>query len=538
MSKMSNKLDKGMSKKLTKQKEPITKKRKLGASDRNESNQTISKMAKQSRSRPTVKRKIDFSNEEREGNDKQVQLNNNATLMVNGSTKLQGNNGQLSNKMVTRVAKAANAKPLEKEGIKIKPIESYRVNWTKEFMEKVKRSNQKVLDKKIQKQKQMRNNAENNTSMIKTSNILQESSKPRGDGVQTEVDLGTSTGQEDMDDIELLDYEDDLSIDEDLEPMEPYSLADNQETAGTAQDEDAVPGTSSSAGIDLAIQHLQEQSEEALMRNPVIQKMMNKFFEEKFKDLQGTNSNSKKKKKLETVIKSPSDTTVYAPALQKRLTPQENMRQTGLIMSNKTLANGNLISMTEDSNKQFTNGYNKDVEIFVDAVRREQQQISSEPDQELDVREVVQRRFSNGGAAAELEQAQQRAQKAVIKAEKFRASVQKPGMDLNQDGNGLNAQILPLDVSIEASPPIVAHNQENLGNVASAALNLLNIGTGVSDDDFFHLTCHIEPNLIHKIEKGEFVELEKLLPKEKMNRGDENRLEWVQRDGGTYLVPA
>ena len=64
-----------------------------------------------------------------------------------------------------------------------------------------------------------------------------------------------------------------------------------------------------------------------------------------------------------------------------------------------------------------------------------------------------------------------------------------------------------------------------------------NIGSGVSDDDFFHLTCHIEPSLIHKIEKGEFVELEKLLPKDKFGGKSEDRLEWVQREGGTFLVP-
>ena len=70
---------------------------------------------------------------------------------------------------------------------------------------------------------------------------------------------------------------------------------------------------------------------------------------------------------------------------------------------------------------------------------------------------------------------------------------------------------------------------------------LIDIAKGVSDDDFLHLTCHIEPSLIHKIEKGEFVELEKLLPKDKgssFRNQDESRLEWVQRDGGTYLVPA
>ena len=95
------------------------------------------------------------------------------------------------------------------------------------------------------------------------------------------------------------------------------------------------------------------------------------------------------------------------------------------------------------------------------------------------------------------EEAQQRAGKAIIEAEKFTANVEDPGMP-----------------------------------------NLLNIGGGVSDDDFFHLTCHIDPNLIHKIEKGEFVEFEKLLPKDKIGKSEDNRLEWVQRDGGTFLVPA
>ena len=33
------------------------------------------------------------------------------------------------------------------------------------------------------------------------------------------------------------------------------------------------------------------------------------------------------------------------------------------------------------------------------------------------------------------------------------------------------------------------------------------------DDEFCHITCHVDSNLRTKIERGEFVELEKLLPK-------------------------
>ena len=145
------------------------------------------------------------------------------------------------------------------------------------------------------------------------------------------------------------------------------------------------------------------------------------------------------------------------------------------------------------------------VSNFVGAVRIEQH-----PDD--DISKELGRRQSEV-AAVELKEAQLCAEKSILEAKKFRARVEPPG-------NGLCTNL---------EGDMVANG---------SSLNMLNIGTGVSDDDFFHLTYHIDPNLIHKIEKGEFVELEKLLPKDKMGKSDESRLEWVQREGGTYLVPA
>ena len=81
--------------------------------------------------------------------------------------------------------------------------------------------------------------------------------------------------------------------------------------------------------------------------------------------------------------------------------------------------------------------------------------------------------------------------------------------------------------AVLAEPP-----GENIGKI---------IGQGVSDDDFFNLLCHVDSALIRKIEAGDFVDLDKLLPKDKLGSfgqlGDENRLEWVHREGGTFLVP-
>ena len=67
--------------------------------------------------------------------------------------------------------------------------------------------------------------------------------------------------------------------------------------------------------------------------------------------------------------------------------------------------------------------------------------------------------------------------------------------------------------------------------------NVFQVSDGFSDDTFFHLTCHLDNALVTKIEKGEFVELEKLLPKDRKRKSEENRLEWVHHEGSTFLAP-
>ena len=90
------------------------------------------------------------------------------------------------------------------------------------------------------------------------------------------------------------------------------------------------------------------------------------------------------------------------------------------------------------------------------------------------------------------------------------------------------------DLSGSGSVTVARNNTEAMRQV---------IGSGISDDDFFHLTCHIEPTSKKKIENGEYVDLDKLLPKENTFHGrqvssNETKLECIQSEGSTYLVPA
>ena len=59
------------------------------------------------------------------------------------------------------------------------------------------------------------------------------------------------------------------------------------------------------------------------------------------------------------------------------------------------------------------------------------------------------------------------------------------------------------------------------------------------DDAFFHYTAHVDKVLKEKIKKGEFMELEKLLPKQKFEkRSAETKLEIIDKDDGqSYIVP-
>ena len=63
--------------------------------------------------------------------------------------------------------------------------------------------------------------------------------------------------------------------------------------------------------------------------------------------------------------------------------------------------------------------------------------------------------------------------------------------------------------------------------------------SGITDDEFFHLTCHVDPNTKAKIEKGEFIKLEKLLVKDRFKQQNSSGqcMELVSRGGKTFIMP-
>ena len=114
--------------------------------------------------------------------------------------------------------------------------------------------------------------------------------------------------------------------------------------------------------------------------------------------------------------------------------------------------------------------------------------------------------------------AKDRADKIVLEAEKFRGDIAAP-----QGKTPL--QNVPSEITEEIRLKRLLDN----------------------DDDFFHVTCHVDGTLKNKIRNGEFVELEKLLPKERgsmtVGSGVEDMdfksfIQMIARGGNTYLGPS
>ena len=75
-------------------------------------------------------------------------------------------------------------------------------------------------------------------------------------------------------------------------------------------------------------------------------------------------------------------------------------------------------------------------------------------------------------------------------------------------------------------------------DVNAMLTNQVNYPRSMIDDEFFHITCYIDQSLQNKIERGEFVDLEKLLPCDPTCKLiGESHMELVNKDGATYFVP-
>ena len=125
----------------------------------------------------------------------------------------------------------------------------------------------------------------------------------------------------------------------------------------------------------------------------------------------------------------------------------------------------------------------------------------------------------------------------MVQAERFTACVEAPKGN-NDLSHTYNDMLMPYDYDKLCSKFV---KPEGLAPIDGEIMFLHNFD---QDDEFFHITSQIEPNLKSKIERGEFIKLERLLPKDRSfsNRSGQDELnkqlfQLITQGTSSYLEP-
>ena len=210
-------------------------------------------------------------------------------------------------------------------------------------------------------------------------------------------------------------------------------------------------------------------------------------------------------------FKSPSDTTLYAPAVMK--TRAED--PLGIVQMIQSC--GGIKAMRKKSDAEIGDVADQ-IDAMLTSFRLDAQatNVKTQPEDELRLGESSRRRldFEEQPGPSIRDQAHAR----IVEAEKYRAEIEKPTgkQDLFTGLFGMS--------------------EESQGSINRCEFPEKPI---LDDDEFMHITCHVEDNLVSIAENGGFLELDKVLTKynKSFNQEESQKLEMVSKDGQVYYVP-
>ena len=207
------------------------------------------------------------------------------------------------------------------------------------------------------------------------------------------------------------------------------------------------------------------------------------------------------------LIKSPSDSTLYSPALKQ----MSNEEVTLIDKISNFVESIRLDCKSSDWNGNNTGRNDRLKQTSVDEVRRQgsrdvrQDNYSnySTPVQQTS-RRVVHRESSTSPSV--VPKHSKMTDQALLQTEKFKARVEAP------KGNYSFNDIMPYDYEKLRSKFVT---ENGLAPIDREIMFLRNFD---QDDEFFHIMSQIDPSLRIKIEHGEYIELERLLPHDRTSR--------------------
>ena len=202
------------------------------------------------------------------------------------------------------------------------------------------------------------------------------------------------------------------------------------------------------------------------------------------KDLEGATAVTPKRgNKICTIIKSPSESAIYEPAVKR-----------GQLSTVEHVLNQNNI----DNDSQLDN-FIQEMRDNLTVSGQKKDSLDSNTDNQNDKLQINER----NDEAKRSKETKNAAEIAVIQAEKFKVRIENPKGRCQNFIDTLDA----------------THKE-------------------VNDDDYTHVSCHVDDPLMIQCKRGDFVELLKLKPKSKtqMNESESHRLDIITKDGHSYLV--
>ena len=260
---------------------------------------------------------------------------------------------------------------------------------------------------------------------------------------------------------------------------------------------------------------------ERYREDPVVQKLVKDMVAEQVAEALKNSGISVTPKTLtnQQRVKSPSDSELYTPAI-KRAKCLQLGNPTASVISEQTEGNDLMEEFLHNvDNPMFTSQrINEELSKIRLGVNTAQSQDPRPTTSE------AQRGVGQAAAAASVpprmsvepnkDRIKNTVDQAILDAERFKATLQQPvpGIKFNNIPNNARCDLDQI---------------KQLRYLDS------------EDDEFFHTTCHIDPQMRAKIEKGDFVELEKLLQRKLMlDPEQDGRMHLVNRDGVSYFVKA
>ena len=187
-------------------------------------------------------------------------------------------------------------------------------------------------------------------------------------------------------------------------------------------------------------------------------------------------------------IKSPSDTTIYSPALKKKRFDRNSER---------------------DIHEQLSDDMFDKISNYIERVRLETSSKANQDDQQSDV--------DQGQPEGEFESEPEQLEADDPQRQRTKAKE-------------LNEQMI---ISAEKNKAMItAPRGETVNRVPSKPI----IDSAQIDNKYFLSTCHLDEALKQKIRNGEFVELEKLLPRQVKYKHEDERIDIVSREGKSFFM--